>query len=109
MEQISLPNAVPDFTFRVLLEGVPFTFRMRWNMRSGWYLGCVAADGVTLFHPRRAVVDWNILQGLTDNRRPLGMLLLVDESGTHTEAGRDDINKTHFLFYLTAAEVADNA
>jgi len=106
MEQISLPNAVPDFTFRVLLEGVPFTFRMVWNMRSGWFLGCTTADGETLFSRRKAVPDWDLLIGLTDNRRPLGVLMLLDASGLHTEAGVDDINKTHFLFYFTAADVA---
>jgi len=109
MEQISLPSAVPDFTFRVLLEGVPFTFRMKWNMRSGWFLGCTAADGEVLFSPRKVVPDWDLLTGLTDDRRPLGTLMLVDDSGLHTEPGIDALGKTHFLFYVTAEEMADYA
>jgi len=109
MEQISLPNAVPDFSFRVLLEGVPFTFRMVWSMRSGWYIGCTTADGETLFSRRKVVPDWDLLIGLTDNRRPLGVLMLLDASGLHTEPGRDDLNTTHFLLYYSAAEVAANA
>ena len=109
MDQITIPNGVPDFTFRVLLEGVPFTFRMRWNMRSGWYIGCTTADGEALFSPRRVGVDWNILVGVTDNRRPLGLLMLIDNTEQHVEAGLDDIHKTHFLVYVTAAEVADDA
>jgi len=106
MFQINLPNGVPDFSFRTLLEGAPFTFRMRWNMRSGWYIGCTAADGVTLFSPRRAVVDWNLLIGITDDRCPRGVLMLLDNTGQHAEAGVDDIQKSHFLLYFTAAEVA---
>jgi hypothetical protein len=107
MEQIEIPNGISDFTFRTLLEGAPFTFRMRWNMRSGWYIGCTAADGVTLFSPRRAVCDWNILTGITDNRCPRGLLMLLDNTEQHVEAGLNDLNKSHFLVYLTAADMAE--
>jgi len=105
MEKIDLLTSVPDFTFRVQLEGVPFTFRMVWNMRSGWYISCTAADGETLFPPRRCVADWNVLTGITDDRRPLGSLILFDNSGLHQEAGMDDLNVSHFLLYYTAEEL----
>lgn len=96
---------VPFLVQRTVLDGVKYVVRLEWNMRSGWYLGLSDALGNVIFHPKKLVADWDILNSVTDARRPPGKLALVDLSGKGVEPTFDGLGSTHKIVYLSVAEL----
>lgn len=89
---ISLPAPVPTYTQRVTLDGVDYRLRMEWNSRSGWYIGLSdIVDDSPVFSPVRVRVGWDFLYGITDARRPPGMLWAWDSSGAMLPPGYQDL------------------
>ena len=91
----------PESEVSVKLEGVVYTFRLRWNVRSGaWFLDLRDANDEVLFAGRKLVVDW-VLSGWrdTDPRLPPGRLLAYDTSGQQTDPTLDDLGTRVVLEY----------
>lgn len=104
MEQFSIPSDKPFFTMRVVLDGAEYVLRFEWNMRCGWFIGLSDQDDVTIFSPKRMVPDWDYLRHETDPRRPRGVLMVVDTTGSGEPAGYDDFGTRHLLCYMTEDE-----
>lgn len=105
MEFISLPNPpVPSLKQRVTLDDQDFNLTFEWSMRSGWYLGMTDANEEVIFYPRKLVVDSDFLKPITSDRAPSGVLILIDMTGLHQEAGYDDLGQRTKLAYVPFAE-----
>lgn len=100
-----LETPKPFYEFIVDLDGSDYLIRLEWNQRSGWYLGLSDAEASPIFSPRKLVVDTNLLRTITDDRRPLGMLKLLDMSDQHLECGYEDLGQRCLLVYIPLAEV----
>lgn len=112
MDFIQLPSPpVPFYSQRVTLDGADYTLSFEWNMRDGWYMGMSDANDEVIFAPRKMVVNWNFLRNVTDDRKPPGALVLMDqttdEDGRATRPGYLDLDQRCVLFYLTASEAAE--
>lgn len=112
MDFIQLPNPpVPFYSQRVTLDGADYTLNFEWVMRDGWYMGMADANDEVIFYPKKMVVNWNFLRTITDDRKPPGMLKLIDqatdEDGRATRAGYFDLDQRCVLVYVPAAELAD--
>jgi len=103
---IPIVNPTPPLLrAKVTLDDVEYYVIVRWNARSGWYVGLTALDGTVLFPPRYAAEGVNLLEGVTSDLRPLGVMFLLDVSFLHREADFDSLGRTHYLYFLTTEEV----
>jgi hypothetical protein len=108
MDFIPLPETPrPFFTFRKDLDGADYFFKVEWNQRSGWYLGLSDAEGEVIFSPKKLAVNWNLLRTVTDDRRPPGMLKLLDLSEQNLECGYNDLGQRCVLVYVPLAELEE--
>lgn len=108
MEFIPLANPpVPFYRLRTSLDGVDYILRLEWSQRDGWYLGISDELDEPITSPHRLVVGADLLDGVVDERRPPGMLMLLDMSGTGTEAGYLDLDERCLLAYYPLAEVEE--
>lgn len=105
VQVIQLPKPiVPSVTLKAQLDGADYIIDVRWNMRGGWFIGVSDAAGVPITAPRRAVINWNLMSGCTDVRRPPGVLALMDTSGTKAECGYADLGVRCELQYFSVEE-----
>lgn len=95
--QISVPNGVPALDLTVPLDGTAYIIRLRWNMRSGWYIGLSALDGSIISSPRRLVNNYPLFAHLTSALRPPGVMWVYAPSEEF--AGLEAFGRTHFLMY----------
>jgi hypothetical protein len=108
MEMIPLANPPePLYQLRTALDGVDYILRLEYNMRDGWYLGISDELGEPITSPHRLVVGFDLLDGVVDERRPPGMLMLLDMSDSGTEAGYEDLDARCLLTYYPLAEVEE--
>lgn len=88
------------------LEGTDYLLTFALNLRdSYWYLDIADQDGVPIVSNIKIVVAWDLLKRCTDIRRPPGVLLAVDLTGSGLDPGPTDLGGRVELRYLTAAEV----
>lgn len=113
MDFIQLPTPPkPFYSQRVTLDGADFTLTFEWNMRSGWYLSMADANDEVIFSGTKLVVNWNLLRTVTDERKPPGMLKLIDTAtdditGEAADPGYYDLDQRCKLIYLSADELAE--
>ena len=90
-------------------DGVSYTLIFDWNGRASvWTMGIQDADGVDLL--RGKALRLGSLRTKRHGREsglPPGDFLLVDLTGTHTEAGLTSLGSTHSLLYYTAGGLED--
>jgi hypothetical protein len=106
MLYIPLPRDKADYSVRVALDGTEYVLAMQWRSRGGWFLSLSDAAGAFIFGPRKLTPNWNLLASVTDDRRPRGALYCLDRSGAGAAPGRDAIDVTHPIIYLTEEEEA---
>lgn len=105
--RIPLPQNVPSFTQRVLLESSEYVFDFRWNQReSRWYLVFSDTAEVPIW-AGKLTPDWPLLAGVVDARRPPGELILMDSLKTEAPAGLGDLDRSFVLRYVEAVTVAE--
>ena len=100
MINIDVPNNQPHLNLTVPLDGTSYLIRLRWNMRSGWYIGLSTAEGTVITSPRRLGNNWPVLPHATSALRPPGVLWVAAPSEAF--AGLAAWGKTHFLIYNPA-------
>jgi hypothetical protein len=104
MVYFHLPNPpVPSLSFTLTLDSSVYVMDLRWSERSGWYLGIADIAGVPIQSPVPLVLNTNLLDGVTDPRKPPGILLAV---GQGDDPGYEDLEVSCFLGYVSAAELA---
>jgi hypothetical protein len=87
---IQLPKGKPFFTQRNTLSDQDYTLRFEWNSRSGWYLGLAQGNDV-LFHPRKIVVNQDLLQHCRHLAScPPGALWVYDITEQELDPGFED-------------------
>lgn len=100
--------AVPFFSQRVVLDGVEYILDIEWNQRKGWFFSLAdAATEEPLITGKRMVVDWPLLYGCTDERKPPGVLMLIDASGQSRSAGYDDLDERCLIAYIPYDEAVE--
>lgn len=104
MPALILPLDETDISFRTLLDGEPYTFRMVWNMRSGWYITLRTSDLAAVLLSRRVVPDWDLLRRAATEGRPPGRLFLIDQTGLGAPLTRTSLGRQHVLYYVSVAE-----
>lgn len=106
---IPLTNGEPSpyFDMQVALEGITFTFQIRWNARaSAWFLDVLDATGTNLLRAGiRLVADWP-LDAYAPKRTPSGALVAVDSSGAGRDPTVDDLGLRVKLLYFSSVELA---
>ena len=106
-KEIPGPGSYPDRSFDIQLDGTTYRARWLWNERVGvWTFSLADRDGVAIVSGVRAVLNVDLLSGCVDPRRPPGPILVVDPTGTGTEATIDSLGQSVKVVYLTAAEIA---
>lgn len=90
-------------------DGQSYTLIFDWNGRASvWSFGIRDADGADLL--RGKALRLGSLRMRRHGRAgglPPGDFLLVDLSGTHTEAGLTSLGVTHSLLYYTSTELEE--
>jgi hypothetical protein len=105
MIKITLPKDNPSYTLRVPIDGADFVLRFEWMERAGWFVGMDDALGVTIFSPKRIVADWDLLQDVTDNRRPRGVLMGIDTTKYGLDPIYEDLGQRVVLVYFEEGEL----
>lgn len=100
------PNGVAHWTQRTALDGRDYQLTLDWSQREGkWRLDLADQDGVAIRSGIALVVNWQLLAGVTDTRRPPGELVLVDTMGRAEDPGFADLGSRFVLLYFAAAEL----
>lgn len=89
---------------KALLDGVTFTLRLQWNSRAGtWSMSVADADDVAIVSGLTIVPAWDLLSLVTDDRRPLGKLMLWRSDGSFAHPALADLGTVCKLYYYEAA------
>lgn len=94
----------PESWVAVKLDGVNYTLRLRWNVRSGaWFMDILDAEDNFLAAGRKLVVEWalNLLRD-TDPNLPQGMLFCRDTTGQKADPTLESLGTTVLLLYSEA-------
>ena len=99
-----------DFRQTVTLDARQFVLDVSWSHRSeSWYVSVYAlASGQTLVpivEGQRLSIGWPVLAGCVGTDRPPGELLLIDLTGSGTDATREDLGTRTKLYYYDADEM----
>lgn len=97
----------PDYQFQVVLDDVTFTLRFRWSSReSFWYVDVMQEDLTPIRMGVKVTVNTPLdIWDLTDPARPAGILMAVNTSQRHDEAGYQDLGGRVVLYYISALEL----
>jgi hypothetical protein len=106
---VIMPNTLdlPSYTYRAPVEGVTYQWRYRWLTRPGaWYLDLATDAGEPIRRGVKLVPGWRLLWRLRHPARPPGDLFLA---GPQTPPTLESLGRTHILYYLTTADIAEFA
>lgn len=106
---ITIPTrALPQYTISVTLEGVPYIFTFKWNVRGAYYtMDLLTSDNTLLVGGIKLVINSIGLIGKFPREgMPPGELLAIDASGNNAPITFDDLEERVELVYATEAEVA---
>lgn len=107
--QIQAPSGVPFCSQRVQLDQVEFELALSWNERESRFYIVLYDSAGELVVSKKLVLDYPLLRGNIDTRRPKGELLAVDTLGTGEPAGLGDLGQRVVLLYIEAVTVAAGA
>lgn len=101
MATLTLGSSTSDraFNFQAKINGVVFDFTLTWNERDAhWYLDLNDADGAPIRSGVKVVVDWPLLKGCVDARRPVGDVVALDTDGAGDPLITDLGGRVLFLY-----------
>jgi hypothetical protein len=96
------------FAYRqfVDLEQRTYLFRLDWNERDeSWSLSIYDQDEEPLVTGKRVSIGADLMRGEVDNRLPQGILMAVDVTQQHGEAGVSDLGARVKLTYTEVATI----
>lgn len=99
--EIPLPQTNgAEFRFSTDLSGVRYVFRFYFNERDqSWAIDMMDPTESPIMHGMRAITHYDLLAQVTDPRKPLGYLMLIDTSGKYLPPGRNDLGARVKLTY----------
>lgn len=116
MEGIPLQVGNTNYEIRTRLGGSDFLLRFLYQARDcRWYFDVSDADGVAISSGVRIVANEFLLDTVTDARRPLGEIIVLDmptigSDGTLIAAprdpGKDDFGGRHKMYFIPYADLA---
>lgn len=90
------------------LEERTYLFRLDWNEREeAWSLSIYDQDEDPIVTGKAVRIGVSLLRGEVDSRLPQGVLIAVDTTEQHGEAGVSDLGGRVKLLYAEAASLAD--
>jgi hypothetical protein len=100
------PRGYPDKRLDVTLDDVPFRVRWLYSERAGvWTFYLSDSADQPIVSGVRVVLNVDLLDGVADERRPPGPLLVVNPSGDE-EPTLETLGNGVSVVYLTAADIA---
>lgn len=105
---IKIPTrAIAAYTISITLEGVPYLFTFKWNVRGAYYtLDILTRDAVLLVGGIKVVINRGLIRKLPRTGMPPGELLVIDSSGDNTPITFEDLSERVEMIYMTDAEYA---
>lgn len=99
--QIPAPESGADFEFSARMSSVKYWFRFKWNTRlQSWSFDLLDPAKNPIKLGISLTMGNSLIKGLTDRRRPPGILLCVDAGGSNQPPGRYDLGKRVKLTYV---------
>jgi hypothetical protein len=90
----------------VVLGNDAFHIEVMWNARdNSWYMTMKNSNNETLFEQKKLVLGQNLFDGIKDNLKPSGALLVVPITSVK-EITRDNIGDSVEIVYLSENEIA---
>ena len=75
-------KAFPDFTETIILDGVPYRLRFKWNHRGEfWTMRVSENDGTIIASGIRVVLNYEMISSYADLELPPGKLFVTDLGG----------------------------
>ena len=105
--RIPMPQGVPAFSQRVMLERVAYVFDFHWNDRAARWFFELRDSTLELITSRPVLPNWPLLSTLVHSKRPPGELIALDTQALGTPIGLNDWGERVVLDYLEASDVAD--
>jgi hypothetical protein len=100
-------DGYPHQTAQAQLGDVFFTVEWRWNGRDGaWYFALSDIDAVRIVSGVRVMLNMDLLLGVSDARRPDGVIAVVDPAGRSIEPGLHDLGTRVKVVYIPRAELS---
>jgi hypothetical protein len=105
---ITIPTrALAASTISVTLEGIPYLFTFKWNVRGAYYtLDISTRDAVLLVGGIKVVINSGLTRKFPGPGMPPGELLAIDASGGNAPITFDDLEERVELVYMTDEEYA---
>jgi hypothetical protein len=90
LSSIAVLTETTDQIVEVVLSGNPYTLRILWNERFGyWSLSIFERDGPVIVENIKMVKDYPLIGKFKDTRLPTGELYLIDPKARATRPGYD--------------------
>lgn len=117
MRLIPTRTDLTNYEVTVELDGVDFDLSFLWNDRDeSWYLTITettqtlvdeqTGEKVPLIAGIPIVIGTPLMRVLTSLRRPAGELIAIDNTGTGTSPGINELGARVLLYYVEASELA---
>lgn len=104
--ELPIDASEKNYSVSTTLEGVTYTFVVRWNGRAGsWFFDLYDVDGNIIMAGIRILTGANLGRRCTDPRKPPGAIVASDLSGAGREATRDDLGTRVKLYYIPVADL----
>jgi hypothetical protein len=106
---ITIPlRSLPEYTFSVTLENVPYIVTIRWNVRGAYYtMDLLSRDEVLLIGGIKLVINSGLTRKFPRPGMPPGELLAIDAGNDNTPIAFGDLDERVELVYVTEAEYAE--
>lgn len=103
IQKIDINAEFASFKIKTDIEDVSYILRFDWNTRTErWYIGIYDSDENAIQIGIPMNVDCDLISRFAETELPPGILILLDTSGLHSEAGRDDLGDRCVLLYQTS-------
>ncbi len=105
-EIIENDPALYDYSEQVLLDGVLYGLRFRWNHRANaWFMDVSDTSGTALVWGRRLVVGLPLLRQHHALAIPPGEMLILDAENTDHDPRLSELGEKALTLYVAAAEL----
>ncbi len=106
MQQLPLIPTTQHYRVGTTLDGESFVLDIRWNGRDeAWYMDVLTEDETPIRHGIKIVMGGVLGGRVTDPRRPAGLLLAVDPTGSLVDATLDDLGTRVGVYFVPSAEL----
>ncbi len=102
---LPLTPSIPLYTFRSVLGGVTYGFRMRWNsVEELWYMDVFEEDGTVIIRSIAIVIGAYLGRSSTHALFMGGLFVARDTTRQWREAGFDDLGTRVEVWFFTNDE-----